>query len=63
MTLSNRRQFLRQTALGAAAVYGGHSGAFAAARVLAGSAQDVAGTDAALIRKLASSDQRPRHHT
>jgi hypothetical protein len=55
MTLTSRRQFLRQTSLGAAALYGGHTGVLAAAtRVCEGRTQDVAGTDAASIRKFAS---------
>jgi FAD/FMN-containing dehydrogenase len=55
MTLSSRRQFLRQTPLGAAALYGSHSRVLAAVtRVFEGRTQEVAGSDAASIRKLAS---------
>jgi len=53
MTLSSRRQFLRQTSLWGAALYGGHTSVPAAARVLDGRKPDVAGIDAATMRKFA----------
>jgi FAD/FMN-containing dehydrogenase len=56
MRLSTRRQFLQQTALGTAALYGSYTRILAAgAQASKGGAQDVAGTEAASIRKLASS--------
>lgn len=55
MTLSTRRQFLWRTSLGAAAIWGGHSGILAAAtRVFDDRIQGVAGTDADSIRKFSS---------
>jgi hypothetical protein len=54
MTLSSRRQFLRQTSLGTAALCGRHNRVLTTAQRLFGHAQDVAGIDAASIRRLAS---------
>jgi FAD/FMN-containing dehydrogenase len=55
MTLSSRRQFRRRTSLGAAALYGTHyRGLAAATRVFEDCTQNVAGTDAASIRRFAS---------
>ena len=55
MTLSSRRQFLRQTSLGAAVLYLRHTSVVAAAsQVFESHAQDVAGSDTASIRKFAS---------
>jgi FAD binding domain-containing protein len=55
MKLGSRRQFLRQTSLGAAALYGRHSSVLAAvARVFEDRAQDVTRIDATSIRKLPS---------
>jgi hypothetical protein len=55
MKLGSRRQFLRQTSLEAAALYGRHTSVLAAvARVFEDRAQDVTRIDAASIRKLAS---------
>jgi hypothetical protein len=55
MTLSSRRHFLRQTSLGAAALYLRDTGVLAAAtQVFQARVQDVAATDAASIRKLVS---------
>ena len=55
MTLSSRRQFLRQTSSGAAALYMRDTRVLAAAtQVFEGHAKDVARTDAASIRKFAS---------
>jgi hypothetical protein len=55
MTVSNRRHFLQQTSLGAAALcWSRTKGIAAATRIFEGRAQDVAGTDAASIRRLAS---------
>ncbi len=55
MTISSRRQFLRQASLGAAALYVRDTRVLAAAtQVFESRAQDVAGTDAASIRKFAS---------
>ena len=55
MRPGSRRQFLRQTSLGAMALYGRQSRVFAAAaKIFESRAQDVAETDAASIRRLAS---------
>ena len=55
MMASSRRRFLQQTSLGAAAVCWSRTKVIAAARrVFEGRAQDVAGSDAASIRRLAS---------
>jgi hypothetical protein len=55
MMVSSRRRFLQQTSLGAAAVYWSRTKVIAAARrVFEGRVQDVAGSDAASIRRLAS---------
>ena len=54
MTLNSRRQFLRQTSLGAAALYGNHATVLGAAvRAFKDCAQDPH-TDASLIRKFSS---------
>ena len=55
MTASSRRQFLKQTSSGAAALCWSRNKVIAAAtRVFEGRTQNVAGTDAASIRRLAS---------
>ena len=54
MTLSSRRNFLRQTSLAAAALCGRNIGIFAAAKRVFGRAQDVAGIDADSTRRLSS---------
>ncbi len=55
MTVSHRRHFLQQTSLRAAALCWSQTRVIAAAtRDFEGRAQDVAGTDAASIRRLAS---------
>ena len=55
MTLSSRRQFLRQTSLGAAVLCVRHTRVIRAARqVFEDRAQDVAGSDAASMHKFAS---------
>jgi hypothetical protein len=55
MMVSSRRQFLQQASLGAAALCWSRTKVIAAARrVFEGRAQDVAGSDAASIRRLAS---------
>ena len=55
MSLASRRQFLQKTSLAAAALCGAQTKVLAAAtRVFDGRAQDVAGTDAASIRRLSS---------
>jgi FAD binding domain/Berberine and berberine like len=55
MAVSSRRQFLQQMSLGAAALCWSRTKAIAAAkRAFGGRAQDIAATDAASIRRLAS---------